>query len=423
MSSSSSTSGLKNLTKEDNQNGQISIPSNYYVQNNIESIANNNGPILLFDDGKAFGATDWYGNLSWYVSLDIINGYYSSLWFTTSNSSKIDFAKAGTKVVDWAYNHSTDNLYVLTDSNYLIIIQSQTGQIVSANLVTGTNTKTSTSVKVNKIQIIDFNSSVYLWDSTQSSPTIYQVDPKTGTHQSSISSSETNSAIKDKYLFALIPLDVNYSIAVTSSNKIEESNQSSVTINLDLVIDKMVKLIPNTSAGKVTSNSIKNNLSITLTDSVSSKDIYTNAFRRNSDYVVFAYDKMYTLTLNKSSIEQSNFTEITEASSSGCKTNDATATSKGINSAYIDSSNQVYFKKDGLANISYIAINNNITSISLISSSNTGVFTNSNSEDAQNAQVFPIPISTSSSIVSNSFTGYVLSPTNFKGTGLKIIHY
>ena len=223
------SSGLANLSKDSatgSVNGQVSIPKNYYAQNDIESISNDNGPILLFDGGKAFGATDWYGNPAWYISLGSSDGYYSGSWFSTSTTSPIDFSKAGNKVVDWAYNHKTDNLYVLTDNSYLIIIQSKTGQIVSANPVFTTTTKDSSTV--NKIQIIDFNSSVYLWNSQEKNPKIYQVDPKTGALQNSgndIKDANSYLSTESKYLFALIPLDVNYSIAVTSSTEVkEESN-------------------------------------------------------------------------------------------------------------------------------------------------------------------------------------------------------
>ena len=417
---STSSSGLKNLSTETNQNGQVSIPSNYYAQNDIESISNDNGPILLFDGGKAFGATDWYGNPAWYVSLDSSSGYYSGDWFSTSTSSPIDFSKAGSKVVDWAYNHSTDNLYVLTDTSYLIIIQSKTGQIVSANPVFSSTTKDSTgntSQKVNKIQIIDFNSSVYLWNSNEKSPKIYQVDPKTGALQNSDAqvNNSSNSAVSEKYLFALIPLDVNYSIAVTSSTDVkEESNTATITFNLDLVTDNMDKLVNNSS--KQTST---NTLSITLSSNINGKDIYTGAFKRTSDYVVFIYNKMYTLSLNKSAVDQSSFTEISSTSSSGSSSGKATTSVSPINSAYIDSSNQVYFKTDDSTNLSYISINNNITNISLLSSSSSGVFTSSNEDEVKKAQIFAVPVTTSSDLVSNSYTGYVLSPTSFKGTGFK----
>ena len=409
------TSGLVNLSDSSNStNGQVSIPSSYYAQNDIESISNDNGPILLFDEGKAFGATDWYGNPAWYISLGSSDGYYSGSWFSTSTTSPIDFSKAGNKVVDWAYNHKTDNLYVLTDNSYLIIIQSKTGQIVSANPVFNSSTNTKDSNKtVNKIQIIDFNSSVYLWDSTKKNPEIYQVDPKTGSLQNEGNDiKDSSSYLKNKYLFALIPLDVNYSIAVTSDSEVkEENNSSNLTLSLDLVTDNMKKLITNSSTSRTAP---QNSQSVSISNSVNGKDIYTSAFKRNSDYVVFIYNKIYTLSLNKSSINDSNFSEIQKSTIDKAA---ETSASKCVNSAYIDASNQVYYKLDGATTATYISVSNSFTDISLLSTSN-GVFTNSNQSDLQGAQIFAVPTS-SDDLVSQSYTGYVLSPNNFIGTGIK----
>lgn len=390
LTADTNTSGLVNLETDANQNGQVFIPSNYYKQNSINTLSNSNGPILLFDEGKIFGATDWYGNPAWYVKLGSSDGYYSSYWYTTSSSSAIDFSQAGSKVVDWDYNYETDNLYVLTDTSYLIIITSKTGTIVSATKISET---------VNKVEIIKFNSTVYLWNSKATNPKIFTVDSKTGV----ISKTNiTNSAWSSKYLIGLIPLDVNYSVAVFSSSSVNETASSTVSFEMKFVDDTLVDLNSN-----LTDNTV--NLS-----NVKAGDIYISGFARNSDFVIFIGNKIYSVSLNKSVITESKFTDLLNKSTNS-NLGDFSITNN-VNSAFIDSNNQIYFKTDSSADFNYISISNQFTKVTISTAGTNNVFTSSNVNDAQ---VFPVPKIGVNTLVSWEYTGYVLSPTDFTGTGFK----
>ncbi|MDE6645801.1 MAG: hypothetical protein K2J69_00635 [Malacoplasma sp.] len=384
------SSGLVNLETDTNQNGQVSIPSNYYKQNSINTLANSNGPILLFDDAKTFGATDWYGNPAWYIHLNANDGYYSSYWYTTSSSSSIDFSQAGTKVVDWDYNYETDNLYVLTDTSYLIIITSKTGTIVSATKISDT---------VNKVEIIKFNSTVYLWNSESTNPEIFTVDSKTGVLSNT---NITNSSWSNKYLIGLIPLDVNYSVGVFSSTKVSDTSSSQVNLEMKFIDDSLVDL-----NASVTGNTIN------LT-SVKASEIYISGFARTSDFVIFIGNKIYSVSLNKSVITESKFTNLLNGSDN---TNlNGFSISNNVNSAFIDKNNQIYFKNDNSSDFNYISISNQFTKVTI---STTGTNTVFSANNVNSAQVFPVPMTNANQIVSWEYTGYVLSPTDFTGTGFK----
>ena len=426
------SSGLLNLKTDQNQNGQVSLPVSYYKQNSIGNFANANGPILLFDNARTVGATDWYGNLSWYITLDskdnTNDGYYSESWFSTSTSSAIDFSKAGTKVVDMSYNYKTDVLYVLTDKGYLIIVDSKSGTIISANLVNTGQTSGTTTTTVDKIQVIDFDNSVYLWSSKTQNPTIYQVDPKTGVvNTANEIKSASATGLASKYLVGLIPLDVNYSIAVTSTSQVGDA-ASSVNLSLDIVNDKFVKYITDSTTQSSTSRSTtpKTSETVSLT-STKGSDIYMNGFARNGNYIIMVGKNIYELLLNKSSITKSNFTNLinntttvqTKAASGDSTDTTSTFTLSGnINSAFIDSNNQIYFKTDESENITSISVANVFTNSIVIQSSGSNVVF-SDQTGAKNAQVFPVanPSAGTNALKSYPFTGYVLSYSNFVGTG------
>ncbi|MCF0217969.1 MAG: hypothetical protein HUJ42_02890, partial [Malacoplasma sp.] len=411
-------SGIVDLKTDANQNSQVNLPLSYYKQNDIGNFANPNGTILLFDNARTVGATDWYGNLSWYITLNSASGksdgYYSESWFSTSTSSAIDFSNAGTKVVDMAYNYKTDVLYVLTDTNYLIILNSKDGSIISANKLTNT---------VDKIQVIDFDNSVYLWNSKTAAPTVYQVDPKTGmpvaANKGQIS---TSTSLSGKYLIGLIPLDVNYSIAVTSTSAINATtDNASVSLTLTIVNDSLVAYPTDKSGTSATPQTVS-------ISSVKGNDIYMNGFARNGSYVIMVNKSIYQLILNKSSIEKSTFTDLlnqTQTSQSQPAQSGTPATTAdkftipgNINSAFIDSNNQIYFKTDESPNITSISVANVFTNSIVIQSTGTNVVFSSE-DSAKNAQVFPVanPSAGTDALKSYPFTGYVLSNTNFVGTG------
>ena len=385
------SSGLVNLETDSTKNGQVSIPSNYFKQNSINTLANNNGPILLFDDAKTFGATDWYGNPAWYIHLGTSDGYYSSYWYTTSSTSTIDFSKAGTKVVDWDYNYETDNLYVLTDTSYLIIVTSKTGVIVSATKIDDT---------VNKVEIIKFNNTVYLWNSDAPNPSIHTVDSKTGELSKTTT---TNSSWNTKYLIGIIPLDVNYSVGVFSDSKVDSSNSNgSVSLQMKFIDDSLVDLNSNVTNNTVSLSSTKGS------------DIYIASFARTSDFIIFIGNKVYSVSLNKSVMTDSKFTDLLNSSSN--PNLNSFSISSNVNSAFIDKNNQIYFKTDNSADFNYISISNQFTKVTISTSGQNTVFTSDNVNDAQ---VFPVPINNSDKVVSYEYTGYVLSPKDFTGTGFK----
>ncbi|BAC44566.1 hypothetical protein D8X55_02840 [Malacoplasma penetrans] len=383
------TSGLTNLSTDTTVNGQINVPTNYYQQNSFKNLSNDNGPILLFDDAKTFGANDWYGNPSWYITLGASDGYYSAAWFSTSTSSTIDFAQAGTKVVDWAYNHKTDNLYVLTDTQYLIIVASKTGTIVSTNKVGN---------DVNKIQIIDFNSSVYLWNNKIAKPTIYVIEPQTGMVKSNVTST---SFLNSKYLYGIIPLDTNYSIAVTSTTAPSETDVT-VSLSLDFVDDNL-----NNITGPTTQTISLNN--------TKAADIYLNGFKRDSDYVIFIQNKIYSVSLNKSAMQNSKFTDLLDANSNSSLGN-FTALTEKVNSAFIDSNNQIYFKTSNSTDITSLSVNNSFNNMQISTTTLGSVFA-SKETSAKSAQVFAVPVESQNEIISRGYTGYILGSTDFTGTG------
>ncbi|BAC44565.1 conserved hypothetical protein [Malacoplasma penetrans HF-2] len=401
-SRATSNSGLKNLSTDTTQNAQISIPTSYYQQNSFKNLSNDNGPILLFDNARTFGATDWYGNPSWYITLNSADGkndgYYSAAWFSTSTSSAIDFSKAGTKVVDWAYNHKTDNLYVLTDKSFLIIVSSKTGTIVSTSEIGNS---------VDKIQIVDFNSSVYLWNSKNTMSVIYTVEPQTG----KLNTSQINTTeFSGKYLYGIIPLDVNYSIAVTSTTKQADTN-STVSITLDFVDDNLKKI-----SGAVSET--------TTLNSTKASDIYINGFQRNSDYVIFVQNKIYSVSLNKSLMSSSKFTDL--LGSSNTNLGGFTLPSGGIiNSAFLDANNQIYFKTSESRDVNSLSVSNSFNKMEIPITLNT-TFANKEA-NAKNTQVFPVLNSSSNNqVVSRGFTGYILSYDSFIGTGFlngSVINY
>lgn len=388
LNADTTSSGLINLETDANQNGQVSIPNNYYKQNSINTLSNSNGPILLFDNAQTFGATDWYGNPAWYVHLGTNDGYYSSYWYTTSSSSTIDFNQAGTKVVDWDYNYETDNLYVLTDTNYLIIITSKTGTIVSATKINDT---------VNKVKIIKFNSTVYLWNSNTTNPKIYTVDSKTGV----LSTTQIqNSSWNNKYLIGIVPLDVNYSVGIFSSSSVGETT-TTVNLEMKFIDDSLVDL----------NNSVTNNISLTNTKA---SDIYIAGFARTSDFIVFVGNKIYSVSLNKSVITESKFTNLLDSSSNPSL--NGFSITNNVNSAFVDKNNQIYFKTDNSEDFNYISISNQFTKVTISTTGNNTVFTANN---VNNAQVFPVPMVTANQLISWEYTGYVLSPDDFTGTGFK----
>ncbi|BAC44567.1 conserved hypothetical protein [Malacoplasma penetrans HF-2] len=389
-------SGLKDLSAEASQNSQVSIPQSYYQQNSFKNLSNDNGPILLFDDARSFGATDWYGNPAWYITLNSAtsktDGYYSAAWFSTSTSSAIDFAQAGTKVVDWAYNHKTDNLYVLTDTQYLIIVSSKTGTVVSTNKVNN---------NVNKIQIIDFNSSVYLWNSKDKTGKFYSVEPQTG--KLSNTNGNTSTHLSNKHLYGLIPLDVNYTIAVTSTSEPSDTD-SSISLSLDFVDDNLNKI----------TGSPTENISLSSTKLSS---IYINGFKRNSDYVIFIKNKIYSVSLNKSLMSNSSFTNLLDNSKNPALGNfSLTSGSDDINSAFLDANGQIYFKATNSENINTLSVSNGFITMQIPTGLNTTFA--SNAEKAKKTQIFPVAnSSTSEDVISRAFTGYVLSWDGFIGTG------
>ncbi|BAC44560.1 conserved hypothetical protein [Malacoplasma penetrans HF-2] len=392
-STKATASGLKNLATE-TQNAQISIPTSYYQQNSFKNLSNDNGPILLFDEARSFGATDWYGNPAWYITLNSAsgqnNGYYSAAWFSTSTSSAIDFTKAGTKVVDWAYNHKTDNLYVLTDTQYLIIVSSKTGTIVSTSEVGNS---------VDKIQIIDFNNSVYLWNSKTTNPQVLTIEPQTGMVNSA---KITSTFLSSKHLFALIPLDVNYTIAVTSTSQVTDTN-GNVNFSLDFVNDDL---------NQITSSKTQ---SVSLTGTKAS-DIYINGFKRNSDYVIFIQNKIYSVSLNKSLMSNSTFTDL--LSSSNSNLGGFSITTGSINSAFIDVNNQIYFKTTESKEVNTMLVSNSFNKMDIPTT--LGATFAGKEENAKTTQIFPVLSSASSSsdnLISRSYTGYLLSSNGFIGTG------
>lgn len=424
-------------------NGQYKA-SSYYYQNDMPVVTNANGPVLLGDNGRSISAYDWYGNPTWFLNLNskqvvastgeqtenqvtagdtITTPDAEASYYTFSNAtSPINWSEVGTKIVDIAYLAEKDFLYVLTDTSYLFSIKSSTGVINYGKKLEapqGSQTQSNGTFKINKLSFIDFNNTLIGWDSTSNTAPVYAIDTQKLTlkEQMSATASGINS---NKYIFDILPLDVGYNIAITSTNVINEASNFSVsqTMNLEAtIIQDNGNNFNSTFNGQISIDTNKGtSKTISLTSYSKYSEIYSTTLKRSGSNVLIVGDKIYNIILNKSAMNETIFKEISLNSSGTSQTKNTQKSITKINSAYVDKGGLIYFKDDS-TNIWQISLDDKINATIDVAPQNnsSNIF---QSDQAKKARIYPVQ-DPSNIHVGRSNTGYIASPDKFVATGFR----
>ncbi|WPL38576.1 hypothetical protein [Malacoplasma iowae] len=382
---------------------------NFLDKKSLENISTSIGPIVL-KDNKTIESRDWYGYTNWSLDISTID--------KTNNGS--------TSVVDWEYLQKSDSLFLITSNSYLIKINATTGEVLAS--ADKTNSEIQNADRLGGIQ---YNDTLYVWNSKTTSTTIYSVDrntlKKTGT-------TNNNSFLTTNKLQKIIPIDVGYNIAVTTENSTSSDNQNTISkLKLTLVNDSLEPLV---KKEKVDSKENVQELEINITPGLEWGNIYIDGFYRSSTQstLLFIDNKIYEVFLNKNTPNKSDIKLISNNDQAN-KTE--TTSTKSFNSSFIDSNNNVIFKRDGDKTISNLNSSNIISTPIDLSNANNNDLKQIITKDTENAnklKVYGVPTEERKDINSanniylvdqgsnfaTGFTSNIAKPTNFYNEKLEL---
>ena len=303
---------------------------NFQDKKSLENISTSIGPIVLKDE-KTVESRDWYGYANWTLDVSTID--------KTQTTGSVS-------VLDWEYLQTSDSLFLITSNSYLIKVNATTGEVLAVA------DKTSSGINnADRLGGIQYNDTLYVWNSKSTSTTVYSVDRNTLKMTSKFT---TNGYLTTNKLQRIIPLDVGYNIAITSEN----NNVAMTTfskLKLTLVNDSLQQLVNKQKAQEAN----KQELEVTLSSSLEWNNIYIDGFYRSSTQstLLFIDNKIYEIFLNKNTPNKSDIKEII----TNIQNPPATVVAKPFNSSFIDANNNVIFKRDGDSTISNLSSTNQIT--------------------------------------------------------------
>ena len=239
---------------------------NFQDKKSLENISTSIGPIVLKDENTV-ESRDWYGYANWTLDISTID--------KTQTAGSVS-------VLDWEYLQTSDSLFLITSNTYLIKVNATTGEVLAvAN-------KTSSGINnADRLGGIQYNDTLYVWNSKSTSTTVYSVDRNT---LKTTSKFITNGYLTTDKLQRIIPLDVGYNIAITSEN-----NNGAMTtfskLKLTLVNDSLQQLVNKQKAQEAN----KQELEVALSSSLEWNNIYIDGFYRSSTQstLLFIDNKIY----------------------------------------------------------------------------------------------------------------------------------
>ena len=379
---------------------------NFQDKKSLENISTAIGPIVLKDE-KTVESRDWYGYANWTLDVSTID--------KTQTTGSVS-------VLDWEYLQTSDSLFLITSNSYLIKVNATTGEVLAVA------DKTSSGINnPDRLEGIQYNDTLYVWNSKSTSTTVYSVDRNTLKMTSKFI---TNGYLTTNKLQRIIPLDVGYNIAITSDN----NNWVMTTfskLKLTLVNDSLQQLVNKQKAQEAN----KQELEVTLSSSLEWNNIYIDGFYRPSTQstLLFIDNKIYEIFLNKNTPNKSNIKEII----TNTQNPPVTGAAKPFNSSFIDANNNVIFKRDGDSTISNLNSANQITTPIDLSNANNNelkeLIKNDTSKNNK-LKVYGVPTEEHKNINSanniylvdqasnfgTGFTSNIAKPTNFYNDKLEL---
>lgn len=355
LTKSATSNAVINDTNQDASATKAASYSNYYTQGNLESISTTSGPITLKNEGKIVQSLDWYGNVNW--SYDV---------------STLDSANQSTKIVDWNFLEINSWIFLITDKSTLIKINASTGELNAilsqseSGIVTGAN----------RIASIEFNNTMYVWNSENKKPEISEVDRNTlkkKNNGTTIQTEDTNS-----YLVNILPIAVGYNVGIFSNVAVKDDTSfNSATITLKFLDDSMKKITNSNDAtlDSKTNNNFKNFASYSF-------------IRKNntSNPLLIVDNTLFNVTLNKSDMSKSKIEKLE------MKINNVNETvTQFYNSAFMDVNETIYFKEFGGKKIYQINFNNIISVFNDISTANNSTLVSIVNNTDNNLQIYGVP--------------------------------
>lgn len=346
----------------------------------IQTISSNLGPIVIDNTNPTKVINyDWYYNPAWQVDV-----------------STTEFGNS-TGIADWEYLPDKDFLFLVTDKSVLIKLRASTGEVLASL----DQASSGIPVSSNKITTIDFNSTLYVWNSKSPNSSIASIDANTLKATNASVGSQKNSVIE------LLGLDVGYNLAITTTDTIANNSSTITNIKLQFVDDGINNFTP-PSGHTIPS------IDLTITGTAYN-NIYKNVFKRSSSsYVLAVANKLYQINLNRQDMSQSTITEITPSSG---------ITLKAFNSGYMSANGSIFLKSNSDANIYRMAPSSNTVAVfsnlaSVPNSTNPELNTAANAAD--NAlRIYPVP--NSPSVNSGTYLDnviFVIDPKTSLSTGL-----
>lgn len=335
---------------------------NYYAVEKFNVISNVNGPITLAEEGKVIQGYDWYGNINWKIDVSTLD-------------------KDSTKIVDWEFMSTRDWVYVITDNSYVLKINGSNGEILARRSFKKTSKNSTVSVpeNPNKFGSIEFNNSLYIWNTSTQTPTAVRIDRNTLEPQSEKDNATIKFNESGRYLVKIFSLYPGYNLALHSN---ATPNSTLTELKLTFVDDNFKKI---DSSNETTIQLTKNGAS---SSNINAENLAAYTFNRllykTGNSILVIGNKLYEVNLNKSQMGQSTITELKYQSTANNnsypqvtqKTFKNTQTSSNelslntINSAFMDSQDNIYFKERNGSKIYSLDFNNNLTLFSDLATQN-----------------------------------------------------